>query len=56
MNAQETNKRESNSSNRFLGADKSTDQPLLIYTQEEVESTAVDTIFDELFKRLIIKN
>lgn len=56
MEAPETNKRESNSNNRFLGTDKNADLPILIYAVEEEESTALESVFDELFKRLTVKN
>lgn len=55
MSAPETSKRESNSNNRFLGTNKPTKQPVLIYTQEQEETTAVDAVFDKLFKLLTEK-
>jgi hypothetical protein len=55
VSAPETNKRESNSSNSFLGTDKPSKEPVLIYTQEQEESTALDTVFDKLFKLLTEK-
>lgn len=40
----------------FLDTDKNADLPILIHAVEEVESTALESVFDELFKRLIVKN
>ena len=40
----------------FLGTDKNADLSILIHAVEELESTALESVFDELFKRLIIKN
>ena len=57
MDKAKKNKRQSNSNSRILGNAKATSNklkpvPVYSYLQQQTESTAVDTVFNELFNKL----
>lgn len=52
MSGLNTSKRESNSNSSFLGTSKKQPEVVFDYKIEESESTAIESVFDELFSRL----
>ncbi|MBP7760595.1 hypothetical protein KA093_02265 [Candidatus Saccharibacteria bacterium] len=51
MSAPETNKRELNKDDSFLGTTKD-QKTILTYLFDELESTALESVFGELFKQV----
>lgn len=51
MNPLETNKRDTNKGNSFLGTDKGKEMTIT-YLFDEQESTAIELVFDELFQQV----
>ena len=51
MNPLETNKRDTNKDNSFLGTDKGKEMTIT-YLFDEQESTAIESVFDVLFQQV----
>lgn len=52
MSNTKTNKRAPNSNSRFLGTSKKQLEVVFDYRIEELESTALESVFEELFSRV----